>query len=300
MSTVNRIDVGQLRRDRTQMAQQLRRVHQDLDHFIRALSHDMNANFMLLESSFGHLKKSLASASPDELNEIVAHVDACVAQSRRFLNDLIHLAKTGSVEMEPERVELAAVVDDVLFEQDELLRRRGIQVDVRRPLPAVWYNRQRLKQIITNLVRNALNHGCDRECPRIEIRAEKDESVSDPGDVYPTVQLRVHDNGPGIDPQFAEDVFLPGKRLADSAEEGSGMGLAIVKKIAEYYGGSAWIDYGEEGGTTIAIMLPGGFAVPAPTPWIAHQAEDHKPSLAGAIAKPRRPHGAREVRRGAH
>jgi len=297
MSTVDRLSVGQLEREHIQMARQLRRVHQDMDHFIRALSHDMNANFMLLESSFGRLKDSLDSASPEEVAQIVAHVDACLDQSKRFLSDLIHLAKTGSVEMEHGRVELAAVVDEVLFEQDELLRERGIRVDVRRPLPAVWYNRQRLKQIVTNLVRNALKHGCDPECPRIEIWAVKDDDPLDHGDVYPTIQLQVHDNGPGIDLRFAEEVFLPGRRLPGCDEEGSGMGLAIVKKIAEHFGGSAWVDYGQESGTTIAVVLPGGFAVPALAPWITHRAEDREPTPS---ASPRRPHIRQEARRGPH
>lgn len=295
MSTVERVAVGRLEREHDQLARQLRRVHQDLDHFIRALSHDMSANFMLLESSFGRLKQALPEPSPVELSEIVSHVDACLDQSKRFLNDLIHLARTGSVEMEPARVELAAVVDEVLFEQDELLRRRGIRVDVRRPLPAVWYNRQRLKQIVTNLVRNAVKHGCDPESPRIEIRALRDNHSPEGDDVYPTVRLCVYDNGPGIDPRFAEEAFLPGKRLAAAADEGSGMGLAIVKKIAEHYGGAARIDYSQPGGTAIEITLPGGFAVPAPR--MTHRAEK-RVATSARPARPRRPHIRTEKRHG--
>jgi len=303
MSTVETPSMNRLQREHIQMARQLRRVHEDLDHFIHALSHDMNANFMLLESSFGRLKDAVAGTSTPALAEIVSHVDACLDQSKRFLNDLVHLAKTGSVEMEPGRVELAAVVDEVLFEQDELLRARAIRLDVRRPLPAVWYNRQRLKQIITNLVRNAVKHGCDRHRPQIEIEAPKDDSPSGSGDVYPTVRLRVHDNGLGIDPRFADEVFLPGIRLPSAADEGSGMGLAIVKKIAEHYGGTARVDYGPTGGTTIEVVLPGGFAVPSAVPppsWKPHRAENHTPATTGPAAALRRPHIRSESPHGPH
>lgn len=299
MSTVETVAVGRRERDFSQMAQELRRAHEDLDHFIRALSHDMSANFMLLESSFGRLKDALADAPPERRAELASHVQACIDQSRRFLDDLIHLAKTGSVEMEPERVELAAVVDDVLFEQDELLRERNIRVDVRRPLPAVWYNRQRLRQIVTNLVRNAIRHGCDPECPRITIQAQREPSVTAHDDVYPTVRLGIHDNGRGIDPRFAEEVFLPGKRLAGAADDGSGMGLAIVRKIAEHYGGSARVEYGPEGGTTIAVVLPGGFAVPAAGAWAAG-GTDERPRPPASPVPPRRPHIRPETSRGPH
>src|SRR3990172_3933140 len=110
MSIAQVAAADRLEQDHARLARQLRRVHEDMDHFVRALSHDMNANFMLLESSFGRLKKELSGASVPEVAEIVSHVDACLDQSKRFLNDLIHLARTGTVEMEPGRTELAAVV----------------------------------------------------------------------------------------------------------------------------------------------------------------------------------------------
>ncbi|NLE36787.1 MAG: HAMP domain-containing histidine kinase, partial [Pirellulaceae bacterium] len=223
----------------------------------------------------------------ERLGENLSHLDACLDQSRRFLNDLIHLAKTGTVEMEPERVELAAVVDEVLFEQDELARQRGVRFDVRRPLPAVWYNHQRLKQIVTNLVRNAIKHGCDPHSPCIAIRANRHHDATNGNDIYPTVELRVHDNGPGIDRRFADEIFLPGKRLSQD-EDGTGMGLAIVKRIAEHYGGSAWIDYEKPEGTTVAVLLPGGFSVPAAEPWMAHRLENRGAAAAG-VAPPHLP-----------
>jgi signal transduction histidine kinase len=300
MSTsIESVAVGEHERQFSQMARKLRRAHTDLDHFIRALSHDMSANFMLLESAFSRLQRALRGGPPEQLDELASHVEACLSQSRRFLDDLIHLAKTGSVEMDPERVELAAVVDEVLFEQDELLRGQGIHVEVRRPLPAVWYNRQRLRQIITNLVRNAIKHGCDPESPRIEIQAERESDSAAGNDVYPTVRLRIHDNGRGIDPRFAEEVFLPGKRLVGSAEDGSGMGLAIVRKIAEHYGGAACVEYRPEGGATFAVVLPGGFAVPAPGAWKDSRMGD-RTRPPGSAVPPRRPHIRSEVARGPH
>ena len=250
--------LAELKRKNARMVRQLRRTHAELDHFVRALSHDMSANFMLLEDSFSRLRRLLGQSPPAELREPIAHVDACLAESKRFLDDLVLLARTGSVQMEPERVDVAAVVDEVVFEQQEPLAMRGIAVDARRPLPIVWCNRQRVKQILSNLIRNAIKHGCDPRRPRIAISSPKATAAGR------MASIRVHDNGPGIAGRHTEAIFLPGRRLHGGSEEGSGMGLAIVRKIAEHYGGAVWVDSHCTDGTAIIFRLPTAPELAAP------------------------------------
>jgi signal transduction histidine kinase len=255
MSRLDSAATERLWRENSQTDRRARQARRERDHLVRALSHDLGANFMLLESSFGRLKESLSGASRAELQQVAAHVDACLGESKRYLGDLARLARTGSVEMQSARVGLADVVDEVLFEQRELLEQRNVRVDVAQPLGHVWCNRQRVKQIVTNLVRNAIKHGCDPERPAIHIAAER--AQASPRDLAgrPRVVLRVEDNGPGIEPAQRQRVFLPGVRLAGAAAEGSGMGLAIVRKIAEYYGGTAWVDE-HAAGAAILVSLP--------------------------------------------
>jgi len=246
--------IKELRRRNAQVVKQLRRTHEESEHFVRALSHDMNANFMLLESSFRRLKESLEDSDQSELGQVIAHVEACLHESKRFLDDMVRLARSGSVDMEPGRVDLGKVVEAVLFEQRELLLGRGVEVNVRRPLPLLWCNPLRVKQIVTNLVRNALKHGCDPGHPRITISSIPEKHGGLAG--RRLAVIRIHDNGPGIDPRWADDVFLPGRRLPKASEDGSGMGLAIVKKIAEHYGGSVRLDPNCRSGTTFEVALP--------------------------------------------
>jgi signal transduction histidine kinase len=164
-------------------------------------------------------------------------------ESKHFLDDLRGLARTGSLAIEPSRVDLEAVVAEVLFEQRELLANRGIHVDVRSPLAAVWCHRQRAKQVLTNLVRNAAIHGCDADRPRVTISTARSAAARD-GSV-PRISIHVHDNGPGID------------RKRDAApRKGSGVGLVIVRKIAEHYGGTVRIESHRPGGTTVGVTLP--------------------------------------------
>ena len=269
-----------LRRENAHMLEQLRHAGREFDHFVRALSHDMFANFMLLESSFSQLRCALDHTPQSEIGGMFAHTDACLGESKRFLDDLVLLAKTGSVEMEPEGVDLDEIVAEVLFEQGELLAQAGIDVDVKAQLPGVWCNRKRVKQVVTNLVRNAIKHGCDLANPRIAVAAE---SRSD------RVLLRIHDNGAGIELRMHKEIFLPGRRLPTACEDGSGMGLAIVQKIAEHYGGSAWVDATTTAGTAIIVSLP---AVPESSTATTDAADDEgQPPLdRGTTADLHQPH----------
>jgi signal transduction histidine kinase len=244
-------------RDHARLVEQLRHSREELDHLVRALSHDMSANFMLLDNSFLQLKRALATEDPrPQVSQLVDHVEACLRQSQGFVSDLATLARTGRIEMEPERVEVEAVLEEVLFEQREPIAQQRVTVEVQGPLPVVWCNRSRLKQILTNLVRNALKHGCDPQRPQIVVSPATGKT----GRLNPAesglLAFQVYDNGRGIPRPYHEEVFLPGRRLAQGDNEGSGMGLTIVRKIAEYYGGAVWVDAECRQGTAVVVALP--------------------------------------------
>ncbi len=229
---------------------------EEMDHFVRALSHDMGANLMLLESTLKEVQASCAEKSPVEgLREGLAHAEACLKESKRFLDDLIALGRTGAVQMEPSRVELNDVVAEVLFEQQPLFDARNIEVQVARSLPAVWCNPNRVKQVVTNLVRNAARHGCDPVRPAIRI-----EACACPAALATKysdqVWLRVSDNGRGIPPADQERIFLPGQRLATAAPDGSGMGLAIVRRVVEHFGGRVVVESGLNTETAFLASFP--------------------------------------------
>lgn len=219
------------------------------EHLVRALSHDMSANFMILESSFSQLSKSIGVCPTEQLLEQSAHVAACLSESQRYLEDLVDLAKTGTVDMEPELIDLRQSIDEVTYAQGDLIRSRGVFLKIKGKLPSLWCNRKRVKQILTNLIRNAVKYGCDPEQPEITICATPQSETM--------TCLKVHDNGPGIPSNFQEKVFSPGVRLPSATSDGgSGMGLAIVRRIAEHYGGTARIESTLSDGTTFLVHLP--------------------------------------------
>lgn len=228
----------------------------ELGHFLRALSHDLNANFMLLEHSLGKLIDSPETGPAGESNrdEQIAHVRACLGETKRFLADLATVASTGGVRVKPADVDTAEALGQVLFELRDLIASRGVEIEAPEPLPHVWLDHHELKQVLTNLIRNAIQHGCDARRPRITISSPPSmrETTGDPR----LATLCVYDNGPGIARSAHEEVFLPGRRGPKPLGAGSGMGLAIVRKIVQRQGGSIHIDPGRRRGTTFVLTLP--------------------------------------------
>jgi signal transduction histidine kinase len=266
-----------LEREQSSRLEQLEQSRHEMNHFVRSLSHDMTAMFMLLDHSFQRLKDAASpvAAKPvaaveqpaiveprpmagaiGPLTQRFAHVEACLRESKRFLDDLTTVARTGTVEMEPSRVELSLLVEEVLFEQRELLDERGVEVEIEADLPAVWCNPCRVKQVITNLVRNAVRHGCDPREPRITIAGRSSPDPTEAAFEW----LTIHDNGPGIPPQAREEIFEPGRRLSTAHPDGTGMGLSIVRKIVQHYGGQVFVEPKSGSGTTFVLSLPSATA----------------------------------------
>ena len=162
------------------------------------------------------------------------------------------MARTGTVQMEPSRVELSMAVEEVLFEQRELLAERGVRVDVEADLPAVWCNPCRVKQVLTNLVRNAVRHGCDPREPRITIARYPSPIRPMPassGSAFTTMARAFRSNRGKKFSSLADGLPAP-------IRMGSGMGLSIVRKIVQHYGGQVFVAPESGAGTMFVLSLP--------------------------------------------
>jgi signal transduction histidine kinase len=162
----------------------------------------------------------------------------------RLLNDLLHYSRVGRVESEPEDVDPVEVVAEVI----ELL---GIppefRVDVQAEMPLLHSPRTAVRKVFQNLLDNAVKHH-HRSEGLIEIRASQRNGH---------VEFTVRDDGPGVDPQFHDKVFLIFQTLKRRDElDTSGMGLAIVKKTVEKYGGHVKLTSSVGKGATFTFTWP--------------------------------------------
>ena len=164
----------------------------------------------------------------------------------QLILDLLALSRIGREGRAPEAVPLGKVADALLLEWEERIRTRGIIV-IRHELSPLWGVRTQIEQVMANLVSNAIKYLSDSPQPVIEIGAKDGGGM---------VECYVKDNGIGIDPAYHEKVFEIFQRLKETDAEGTGVGLAIVKKIVEGAGGRIWIESAKGQGATFRFTWP--------------------------------------------
>jgi len=170
---------------------------------------------------------------------------AAADKMRRLLDDLLEVSRVGRIVNPAEELAFGDVVREAVALARGRLDARGVRVDVAQGLPTVRGDRLRLVEVVQNLIDNAAKFMGEAGEPRIEIgaRDERGEKV-----------FFVRDNGVGIAPQHRERVF----RLFDKLEpesEGTGVGLALVKRIVELHGGHIWVEGSGASGATFCFTL---------------------------------------------
>src|SRR5262249_26195444 len=172
--------------------------------------------------------------------------------SRRLgalIDDLLALSRAGRVMHTPRAFSWEDAIQTALGDLRDLIARRKADVRVDGPLPAVAGDLERVVQLLTNLISNAVKYN-DRGRPEVGLGPR-------PADAEGFVPLFVRDNGVAIEPQYHEQIFRMFRRLHRREEvEGTGAGLAICKKIVEAHGGKIWVESEAGQGATFLFTLP--------------------------------------------
>ncbi|MCP3914356.1 MAG: histidine kinase, partial [bacterium] len=170
----------------------------------------------------------------------------------RLLDELFELSRVGVKTNPPEDVAFGDLVREALAELAGQVAERGVEVVVAPDLPAVTGDRARLREAMRHLLTNAVKYLGDQAAPRIEVGVRNPGAA---GGELPTFYVR--DNGLGIDPKYHEKVFGLFERLEPEASEGTGIGLARVKRIVEIHDGKVWVESAGLGeGSTFCVSLP--------------------------------------------
>jgi signal transduction histidine kinase len=159
----------------------------------------------------------------------------------QILNGLLELSRVGRIVNPPVRVSMTKLADDVIELLSGSIKQRAARVTVQRNLTVVQGDPQRLQQVVQNLVENALKFGREDGPPVIEVGAKT---------LAGHTAFFVRDNGRGIEPRFRESVFGLFNKL-DARSEGTGIGLALVRRIVEFHGGRIWAESGDDGAGTV-------------------------------------------------
>jgi signal transduction histidine kinase len=220
----------------------------ELDTFVYSVSHDLKAPLVTIQGMAGLLLEEYRSQLPEEAARYLGRIQANAHQMEQLILDLLALSRIGREARAATAVSLAEVVDDVVADLAGPIRKRAIQL-VRGELLTLWGIRTQVEQVMGNLVGNAVKYLGDTSQGRVEVGAV---------DRGAFVECSVQDNGIGIDPAYHERIFEVFQRLKDVEVEGTGVGLAIVKRIVQASGGRIWVESAKGQGATFHFTWPKG------------------------------------------
>ena len=217
-----------------------RRMEAELRGYADMVAHDMREPI----TGIAHLV-TLLERRPDEppAPEVLALLRASIERARGLIDDVLTYARAG--ELHNERVALADVMAEVAQDLRPSLEDAGATVEVGE-LPEVDGDPRQLRRLLQNLVGNAVKFRGDAT-PRVEVSAQRG-----PEDWVVTVR----DNGVGVDPEHASRIFAMFARL-NGETEGTGIGLAVCRRVVEAHGGRIWVEPAEGGGSAFRFTLPG-------------------------------------------
>ena len=226
---------------------ELQSQNAELERFNYTVSHDLKAPLVTIKGFLGLLQKDINAQDSDAMDRDVGQIGDAADQMARLLDELLELSRIGRQMNPPENLDLSELVSAAIERVSIQIEDKGIDLRIAPDLPAVRGDPGRLLEVFQNLVDNAAKFMGDQESPRIEIGARRDN-----GEVY----CFVRDNGVGIKPEYHDRVFDLFERL-DTRVAGTGVGLALVKRIVEVHGGRIWVESDGEGlGSTFHFTLP--------------------------------------------
>ncbi len=223
----------------------------ELEEFIYTVSHDLKAPIVSISGFAGLIKEKLTGMVDDGTAKYLERIHVNSAIMDGLITDLLELSRIGRVEESKTSVDFDIIADEVLDSFSVAAREKNIRLIKIGKLPKISGWRKRIRQMLSNLIDNAIKYMPHKKGAVIEIGYEPSDDDS-MGVFY------VRDNGQGIAPEFHERIFgmfqrapLPGTQI-----EGNGIGLTIVKRIVEKHGGKIWVESVPGQGATFYFTLP--------------------------------------------
>lgn len=219
----------------------------ELERYAYTASHELKTPLITISSYAGLVEREAASLNSEAIRRDAARIVSASERMRERLDDLLSLAQAGRIANPSESISLTALAEEARSLCEGGLSAAGVALSIEPGMPEVLVDRVRFVEVFQNLIENAIKFTRGVPGPRIEIGARRDGLKQ---------TFFVKDNGIGIPARFHDRVFGLFDKL-DPKSEGSGVGLAVVRRIVEVHGGRIWIESDGEGhGTTFCFTLP--------------------------------------------
>ncbi len=232
---------------RQRLIDELEQKNTELERFTYTVSHELKTPLVTVNGFLGLLERDIAAGNISRIRGDIDKINRAVETMSRQLDDLLELSRVGRIVNPSQRFSPSDLCHEVLALIDGPVEQCGARIDIAPALPLVLADRVRVGEVIRNLVENAIKFHQGPEVPEVAIEAAPNDG---------RVEIRVCDNGPGIDPQYRDKVFELFDRLDDSVP-GTGIGLALARRIVELHGGRIWIETPKNGqGSCFCFTLP--------------------------------------------
>ncbi|REL29128.1 PAS domain S-box protein [Rhodohalobacter sp. SW132] len=236
-----------LNRDLEQKSKDLEVSNAELEQFAFVASHDLQEPLRMITSFLSLLDKKYGENLDDKAKEYIYFASDGARRMRQIILDLLDFSRIGRVENEKRIVDLNEVVEVTKLLNKQTIEEKKGEI-IANDLPKIVAEEPSIKRLLANLVNNALKYQKEGVPPRIIITAEEQPNQW---------VMRVEDNGIGINKEYSQKIFNIFQRLHPKEEyPGTGIGLAICKKIVEQHGGDIWVESEDGKGSVFSFSLP--------------------------------------------
>jgi signal transduction histidine kinase len=203
-----------------------------LERFTYSVSHDLKSPLVTIAGFLGFLDEDIKKGEIQRIENTINRIRDATKKMQRLLDELLELSRIGRLINQPSEVPFADLVKEALELVHGQLTEKQVQVKIEPDLPIVNVDRVRMVEVLQNLIVNAIKFMGQQENPIIEIGMKIINGKS---------TFFVRDNGIGIASQYHAKIFGLFDKL-DTASDGTGIGLALVKRIVEVHGGTIWVE----------------------------------------------------------
>ncbi len=225
----------------------LRAKNEELEQFVYTVSHDLKSPLITICGFLRHVERSIDAGDPEAARDDMERIDRAAEQMRTLLEELLQLSRVGRRDHPLQPVPLTETANEAVELLDGMISEGEVELRIDPDLPTVHGDRPRLTEMFQNLIENAVKYMGDQPRPRVEIGIREQDGKA---------VITVRDNGVGIEPHHQKAIFGLFHQL-EHDDEGTGIGLAIVRRVAELHGGRVWVESeGRGAGSTFCIALP--------------------------------------------
>ncbi len=221
----------------------------EMERLTYTVSHDLKSPLVTIQGFLGYLERDISDGDDERIGKDIAQIRHAAEKMGHTLGELLEFSRMSAQVSTLYPVELAEVAREAVDLVAGSIAERGVEVTVSPDLPMVLGKRNRLLRVYQNLIENAVKYMDGQAEPRVEVgvRPEGEEAV-----------LYVKDNGVGVEPRDHVRVFELFERLEREDKDGTGLGLALAKRIVEAHNGRIWVESeGHRKGSTFCFTLQG-------------------------------------------